>query len=323
MVSGKCTSVGPFKQEFSFVSFKHLLYQRIQEMNWSTSLSISARVVRDLHNLTGAELIADEAFFKKLQKLNSKEESGRDTSDSPTNGPDTSSTVISSTAPSNLKESANIDATVPNIQASKAKAGKTLPEQEEHSEGDTPWYHRKDSKLQAILQHCGGQGLHALHHDEKPPRRDAQPFHDDEESSSYESSHRSSESDCSECTVYSSCSSEDEADPHKHRMRCTPHNEAHIGRVRGRNRKLLDGARSNVTEEAIEAERMKQDRLSQRHPDAILNESFPGGAKHAHQLAKRWDEEEKLKKERLKRLKELDSIQASMMKKKKKKKDKH
>ena len=46
--------------------------QSISKGHAGTSLSLSARVVRDLHNLTGAELIADEAFFEKLKSLSLK-----------------------------------------------------------------------------------------------------------------------------------------------------------------------------------------------------------------------------------------------------------
>ena len=234
------------------------------------SLSLNARVVRDLTSITGSELIADENFFKKLSGNREKEERDSPTSDKPVTGASASSTA-----------SQNMDATLPNARA-----------------------------LQAYEEDC---------------------MLEDE----YESSDHSSERDCSDCDVYSNCSSEDSDNPHSHRMRCGPHNVAHIGRVRGRKSKLMQEASAKVTEEAVEELRANRDKFK-KSPDEDLDEYFPGGSAFAHHLSDRWEKEKQEKAKELqqeqvkvRRLEDLNArniypclnqIQAAMIEKRKKKK---
>ena len=145
-------------------------------------------------------------------------------------------------------------------------------------------------------------------------------------SSDYVSSDHSSEHDCSDCGVYSSCSSEAKEEPHNHRLRCGLHNEAHIGRVKGRKSKALQEASAMVTEEEVEAMRQRRGKF-QQSPDSFLDEYFPGGSAFAHHLSDRWEKEKQDKVKQLqqdqvkaRRLQELGKIQAAMLKKRKKKK---
>ena len=49
---------------------------------------------------------------------------------------------------------------------------------------------------------------------------------------------------------------------------CSNKSESHNRRMRGCNKKLLEAARTNISKEAIEAERTRQERL-QKSPDDI------------------------------------------------------
>ena len=101
----------------------------------------------------------------------------------------------------------------------------------------------------------------------------------------YEDSDRTSE--CSSCADYTSDEAED--------YMCGP--EAYIRRVRGRNKKFLQLASSKVTEEAVDAERIRRAKF-QKTPDENLDLFFPGGAKFAHQLTDRWARRDELEKAR-------------------------
>jgi len=260
-------------------------------------VSLTATVVRDLKSLSGAEVLADAAFFKKLQldpsKTNPKEkERDRDTSDTLITG-----TSISSTAAhSNKFPVSRKDAIVPNIRFTKA--------QEEYGEGEPAWYLRKDDKLQAVLSYCGGQSIY----DEEfePHNYDTSFDHSSDISSE-------GESDCSSCMDYTSCSDEDAEAQWAVRSE-----DAHIRKVRGRNTKFWQRVNSQDnlhTEEDVL--RIRKLRELQHHPDDDLNKWFPGGADHAHKLAKQWAR--KAKEDKLEKLKqEKDKEELDIAKKVKK-----
>ena len=114
------------------------------------------------------------------------------------------------------------------------------------------------------------------------------PVHNTKECLPNMDSDRSSE--CSSCADYTSFSS-DEAEDYM----CGP--EAYIRRVRGRNKKFLQLASSKVTEEAVDAERIRRAKFL-KTPDEDLDQFFPGGAKFAHQLTDRWARRDELEKAR-------------------------
>lgn len=284
--------------------------QSISKGRAGISVSLSARVVRDLHSLTGADLIADEQFFKKLAGNFKKEERDRDTS--ATTGTRVSPAVAvpsdssKESIPTNIKKKST-----PSIVSSSSCESSHRSSESECSQctiysscssedEDDPHNHR---------MRCTP---HNEAHIRRVCDRDKMILEWEAHSNIDESSDRSSERNCSECTDCT-CSSSDEDDmpeSHIHRLRCVPHDEAHVNRVRGRN-KMLQEARSLITPEAEEAERTRRKKF-QPSPEEMLNQSFPGGARNAHRLSKRWADEEKKK-----RLEELNSIQATMMKKKK------
>jgi len=331
--------------------------QSIEHGRPKDSISLSARVVRDLFSLTGSEVIAGEIFIQKLDNFRKREKEST-TSDNPVTG-----TAISSTANQEAKfpedsskydyESSDrsserdcsdctaystcsseqegephnhrmrcaphyeahssrvyernkklpsMDAIIPKVMVSKSTNNPHV--QEKYSDDVPAWYLRPDPKLQATLAYCGGPSIYC----------------DDEDSSFHEDSDTASERNCSDCMECSDDTSADDTQPRKSWIRCALHGEAHakasthkanIRRVRGRNNKLLREASSKVTDEEVEAERIRRVKF-QMKPDDVLNQYFPGGSKLAHQFSDRWanekkEEEAKKRQEemRLRRVKEL------------------
>ena len=88
----------------------------------------------------------------------------------------------------------------------------------------------------------------------------------------------SEEKDCSSCGDQSCSGCSDNEAVHVHRVRCPVHVDAIIGRVRAKNKKLLEIS-SRITEKEVEEERERrrlQDTPQQRR--ISLEEHFPGGA---------------------------------------------
>ena len=289
------------------------------------TFSLNARVVRDLFSLTGFELITDEKFFNKLGNFKKEEK------DSPTTSDTITGTAISSAVIKNTEfPISNMDATLDSSfdgfeyessdRSSERDCSDCYVDSSCSSENkDEPHNHmsRCAPHNEAHIGRVRGRKSELLQ--EVSARVDE--FEDD-----YESSDNSSERDCSDCDVYSSCSSEDKDEPHNHRLRCGLHNEAHIGRVKGRKSKALQEASAMVTEEEVEAMRQRRGKF-QQSPDSFLDEYFPGGSAFAHHLSDRWEKEKQDKVKQLqqdqvkaRRLQELGKIQAAMLQKRKKKK---
>ena len=307
------------------------------------SLSLNARVVRDLTSLTGVELIADEKFFKKLSGNFTKEERDSPTSGSLTTGAANNSTTIQTTE----FPVPNMVTTLPNVRGPHCHEGdSSFDDKFDYSSSD----HSSERNCSDcyVDSSCSSENKTEPHnhmsrcapHNEAYIERvrgrrskllqEASVFINSsfgEYEDNYVSSDRSSERDCSDCYIDSSCTSEDKDEPHNHKSRCAPHSEAHIGRVKGRKSKALQEASAKVTEEEVEALRMRRSKF-QQSPDSFLDEYFPGGSALAHHLSDRWEKEKQEKAKQLqqeqakaKRLQELPSkIQAAMMKKKRKKK---